>query len=203
MEFSQCCCLPPGGGGATGILTTDADEDRAAIEFYGQADLTKYDSDGNPVFTQTIHNQVVNTGEVFILNAVFDDGATDVADAAQIGSICVTSALTVSEAMTATSFDTANAITETNCKQATASVAGSVATIGPLTFKEGVSGNVATDDTIVGIGVCQGRTASDDDFNNCATAGILFSVIDTDDVTLGDGETVAITYTFTLASPNS
>lgn len=174
------------------------------VQFYGFAEIIKYDENRNVIFTQTVHNQLVNTGEEFLLDQVFEDGGTAAADDVQIGSICVTDAgsPTIAEGETAASFDTANSITQTNCiEDQSVTTTGGTAVIGPLTFTAGT--HTAVDDTITAIGICQNDTTDNGPFNNCATEGILFAVVNTSDVTLATGETVDITYTFDISSGSS
>jgi len=172
------------------------------LEFAGYLTVAKYDENGNNVFTQTIHNRLVDTGEAFLLQQVFQDGNAAKPDNVQIGSICLTdeTAFTSSETMTAAEFDTANTITETNCIQDTAVdiVVGQIAEIGPLTFSAGT--HLADGDTITGVGICQNDVTDDLDFNNCTTEGILFAAVNIPDVTLNAGETAQITYTFDMTS---
>lgn len=173
------------------------------IVFYGAAEIIKYDENGNVVYTQIIHNQLVDTGEEFLLDQVFHDGATTI-DAEQIGVICISNdtSFTVAETETAALFDTGNTITDANCKEdSTGDVVttGGTAVIGPLTFAAG-GANIANDDTITGIAICQADTSDDNDHVDCATEGIMFAVVNTSDVTLASGETVDITYTFDITS---
>ena len=57
------------------------------LEFGGYLTLAKYDENGNNVFTQTIHNRLVDTGEAFLLQQVFQDGFAANPDNVQIGAI--------------------------------------------------------------------------------------------------------------------
>jgi len=170
--------------------------------FYGAGTATLLDSQGNEQFSQTIHNLLVDTGEDFLLDATFQDGATDVADNVQIGSICIsTGTIVVSETRIATDFDTANALTEANCKEDTlVGTTGSVATVNPATFTCGET-NCTDNDIITGFAVCQNDVTDDLDFINCATEGIMFAIIDlSPDITLALDETLDITYTFDVTS---
>jgi len=172
-----------------------------ALVFRGYVTVVKYDADRNEVWREVVKNRFVNTGEDFVLDQTFQDTVT-LADNAQIGSICISDAatITVSETELASDFDTDNLITETNCKEdTTVTTTASVATIGPLTFTCGGT-NCADNDTITGIAICQNDVTDDTDFNDCATEGIMFSVIDISDVTLAASETVDITYTFDIVS---
>ncbi len=182
---------------AQGVISND-------LEFGGYLTLAKFDENGNNVFVQTVHNRLVDTGETFLLQQVFQEGTTVGADAVQIGAICVTDeVITISEALTAATFDTGNGITETNCKEdTTVTLASQTAQIGAITFSAG-GANVADGDTITAIGICQNDATDDGDFANCATEGILFAAVDTADVTLNAGETVQITYTFDISSAST
>jgi len=172
------------------------------LEFDGYLTVAKYDENGNNVFTQTIHNRLVDTGEAFLLQQVFQDGTAANPDNVQIGAICLTdeTAFTSSETMTAATFDAGNSITETNCIEDTAVdiVGGQIAIIGPVTFSAGT--HLADGDTITGVGICQSDVSDDLDFTDCATEGILFAAVNIADVTLATGETAQITYTFDMSS---
>lgn len=173
------------------------------LEFGGYLTVAKYDENGNNVFTQTLHNRLVDTGETFLLQQVFQEGTAVGADNIQIGAICLTDeiAISISETMTAAAFDAGNAITETNCIEDTAVdlSGGQTAVIGPVTFSAGT--HVAAGDTITAVGICQSNSAGGNDFNDCTTTGILFAVVDIPDFTLNSGETADITYTFDMSSP--
>ena len=178
-------------------------------KMYGVATLVAYDLERNEIFSQTVHNRLLDTGEDLINDMVFSDGSTDVADADAVGSICAydDSATTIAtlaadETTTAAAFDTGNANGQTECVTdiSVDTTGASIAVIGPLTFTGGT--NVDATGTVNGIGVCNAHN-TDAAFNDCATEGALFAIVNTSDVTLGAGETVDITYTFSLASPSN
>lgn len=184
----------------TAVIPFDFEKNDFDQKFYGFATIEKLDVNGNNVFTQQVHNRLVDTGETFLLQQTFQD-STSASDNTQIGAICVSDeAITVAETVTAATFDSGNGVTENNCKEdTTVTISSQTAQVGPLTFQAG-SINVANGDVIRSIGICQNDVTDDGDFNDCATEGILFSVIDTSDVTLNSGETVQITYTFDITS---
>lgn len=170
----------------------------------GVATITHKDADGNVISVNQYHNRVVDTGEEFLLDQVFQDGAST-ADNGSIGAICIgdQGTVTVAETETAADFDGDNTITEANCKEdTTVTTSGGQAVIGPLTFTCGGT-NCADGDTITGIAICQNDVTDDGDFNDCATEGIMFSVIDISDVTIGAGESVDIDYTFDVITATS
>ena len=174
-------------------------------KFYGMITLVKYDENRNEVFSQSVHNQLVDEGETFLLGASFYDNVASPADNTAIGAICLTDTVTVAEGEDASSFDTANGITEPSCIVVDV-VTGFVditttqglAVIGPLTFDAPT--HIGATETVDGIGICQSNVGSTP-YANCATAGILFAVINTADVTLASTETVDVTYTFNMTSP--
>ena len=186
------------------IIPGNFDSVNNELTFYGMGTITQFDKDGNEIFSQSVHNQVVNTGEDFLLDQTFQDGVTG-ADNVQIGSICIgdQGKVTVAETETAADFDGDNGITEANCKEdTTVTTTGSIATVNPATFTCGGT-NCANGDTITGFAVCQNDATDDLDFTDCATEGIMFAVIDSADTTLNAGETLDITYNFDITSGSS
>lgn len=183
---------------------------------YGMANIVKNDNQGNEIFQQSVHNQLVDQGEDLILDSVFADGNAPLGDTVSFGAICVTqeaiaNANAATEDDTAASFDTANTLDDQDvCEDSTTvTTSGSIATIGPITFDAG-GVNVDNGDTINGIGICQKDTDNSGDtiFANCAaggagTSGSLLAAVGTSAVTLNAGETVVITYTFNLVSGTS
>ncbi len=178
---------------------------------FGKATMTYNDAFGNEMLTQSVHNQLFNQGENFILGATFKNGTTVIADNVSIGAICLYAGVDqTDENLTNTLFNTAHDTGEAggddalNCRtDATGGVtfANRIATVGPLTFEAGSgTDNLDATKTITGIGVCDAH-ASDSDVRGCTTT--LFAVVDTSDVTLALGETVDITYTFNLDSDGS
>ncbi len=182
-------------------------------KMYGTATLIAYDIEKNEMFSQTVHNRLVDTGEDLINTNVFSDGFASTADADAVGSICafedgggfLIADLNV-ENTTSAIFDTGNQNGQLECitDDSVDTSGASTAVIGPLTFTGGNGGgaNVDIGGTVNGIGICNAE-ASDAAFQDCATEGDLFAIVNTSDVTLGDGETVQITYTFSLESPSS
>jgi len=172
-------------------------------KFYGYVTLVAYDENRNEVLSQTIHNRLVDTGETFLLEATFTEG-TAPADNTQIGAICLIEDSSVDdiETHTAADFDGNNTISATNCvvEPAVDLSTQGLAVLGMLQFTGGT--HTTSGDTIDGIGICQGNGGTTP-YALCASAGILFSVIDTSNVILVTDETVDITYTFNMTSPNN
>lgn len=172
--------------------------------FYGAGTATLLDNQGNELFSQTIHNQLVDTGEDFLLDQTFSDTVASVADNISIGMICISDfAVTVGEAETATDFDVDNGLdaVASPCKQDEAvTTTGSIATVNPATFTCGGT-NCIDNDIITGFAVCQNDVTGSTDVTTCAAEGIMFAVIDlSPDITLANLETLDITYTFDVTS---
>lgn len=190
------------------VLPAEQNTSATGLSLYGMGSLIVNDATGNEVFAQTIHNRVVDQGEAFIIDQVFDDGTASQADNVSVGAICISNNASFSgadETLTAATFDTEDSLTAANCKQETAGAVSdstpSTAVITPAAFT--TSNLDAAGETIYGIGICQNESADDNDYANCATgstSGILFAAVDTTDVTLQTGETVLITYTFDIVS---
>jgi len=189
------------------LSATQANSD---ITFYGAATLVHFDAYGNELFRQTVHNQLVDTGETFMLGQTFDEDAqhTDVTtEASQIGAICIDDTVTVAEGNTAADFsgvnnglDDANDLTCVVDTSVDITGTQGKAVIGPLTFSAGGT-NLDDGDLIDGIGICQGTGGVD--YQGCDDGGILFASVETSDVTVNAGESVQITYTFDLTSGSS
>jgi hypothetical protein len=172
-----------------------------AAKVAGTVHVTKYDAGGNVVFADSESNALMAAGADYILNNIFVDGVTPTADNVQVGSICVTDAdINQDEAETASDFDGDNGLTSNNCKRdSEVTFSNQVATIGPLVFDAGDT-NFADDTTIKAVGICTAQSANNTAYNDCGlNSGILFAQVDlANDITVGSGETLAITYTFDM-----
>ena len=173
-------------------------------KMYGIATILLKDSTGNILFENVIHNQVVDTGTGYMLDQTFGDGGTDVSDANQVDTMCVTDASApagaTDDTATATSFNTENGLTGNNCKGSISfSTASTTAGSGTQTFSAGTHFLAGT--VVGGIGICGNGGNGAGPFNDCdTTAGQapLLAVVDTTNVTVNAGESVDITYTLTL-----
>jgi len=191
------------------ILPANVDVQTPAF-LYGAATIVAHDAYGNEFFSQTVHNQLFDEGEVLLINQTFTDlGGLAVVDNVQIGAICLSADLTPSttESDTNTLFnsdhdaaDNSTASVTTNClTDGSVTSSAQVVTLGPLTFtaQDDDSGNWFALDTVTNIGICDAH-ATDNPVRGCAAN--LFAVVDTSDVTLADNETVDVTYTFDISS---
>jgi len=193
------------------VLMLPANVDEQTPSFlYGAATIVAHDAYGNEIFSQTVHNQLFDEGEILLINQTFTDlGGIAVLDNIQIGAICLSADLvpSVLETDTNTIFNiahnaaaNASSIVSTNClTDPLVESASQVVTLGPLTFtaQDDDSGNWFALDTVTNIGICDAHSG------NAAVRGCaanLFAVVDTSDVTLADNETVDVTYTFDISS---
>jgi len=204
------------------VIPGNIDTTQNEFALYGMANMVKHDALGNEVFQQSVHNQLTNEGEQYILQASFADGTTAQGNTVSFGAICVSDQAfpAAPEDETALLFDTDNGFNtagQLTCEQDGTSaivITGGKAVIGPFEFTEDAVANfnIPENGIIESIGVCQ----QDDDvslaaptgFLDCdngsnGTGGKLLAVIDVTTTTLGDGETVDITYTFDISDANS
>lgn len=173
-------------------------------KMYGIATIILKDSTGNILFENVIHNQVVDAGTTYMLDQTFGDGGTDVSDANQVDTMCVTDALAPSGATddteTAADFNTENGLTGNNCKgNISFTTAATTAGSGTQTFSAATHFPAGT--VVGGIGICGNGGNGSGPFPDCdTTAGQapLLAVVDTTNVTVNAGESVDITYTLTL-----
>ena len=186
------------------VLPSGMDSLQEQGKFYGAAHLLVRDAAGNELLSQTVHNTLLDTGEVFIIDQAFTGatgGAADVLDTNQISAICVTDVTTITEASIASDFSGANNnLGGTNHCHFTIPdhVGDGTVILGSVTFTGGI--DVAIADTIRSIAICNNNAGAD--YLDCDTPanGIAMAAIATSAVQLGDTETVDITYTFDLSS---
>ena len=194
------------------ILPANAVEQTPSF-LYGAATIVAHDAYGNEVFSQTVHNQLFDQGEDFLINQAFTNlGGGPTADATQIGAICLSAAAaSVTESDDNTAFNTAHDLADNgpldlsqNCRTdpLIAAAPAQIVTIGPLTFTADAAegANWFATDTVLHIGICDAESLNAD-IRGCTTT--LFAVVNTSDVTLADTETVDVTYTFDLSSGGS
>ena len=195
---------------ATMLIPINAESTNTASAFYGIAHVTTWDAAGNPTSTQSVHNALINLGEAFIIDQVFQEGNTPATlpEAEQIASICISEDATYVDAgpaedntETVAQFDASDGTTLLNCIEDTAV---SDASVGIAVIDSGVTFDAGThadqDATYTVIGICPGH-ATLTEFATCAAAGdgtnpVLFALVDITDFVLGAGESATITYTF-------
>ena len=184
------------------VLPSGMDSLQEQGKFYGAAHLLVRDAAGNELLSQTIHNRLLDTGENFINSQVFTDGVA-VADNAQMSAICVSDQGAVAETDTAASIAAANGLTGGNhCHFTVPSVnADGTVVLGPEQFVGGT--DISATEIINSIAICSDNAGTDYTECNTATSPLAFAAIVTSAVQLGDTETVDITYTFDISSPNT
>jgi len=184
------------------LPTTNSNTQSDLPKMYGIATIVLKDSTGNILFENVIHNEVVNTGTDFMLDQAFRDTSTDTSDGNQVDTMCVTNAVAVdtSNTATATSFNSDNLLTSTNCiGNIVFSRTDTTANSGTQIFSE--TTHFPADTVVTGIGICGNDTFGAGPFLDCkiaANQAPLLAVFDTTNVTVGAGESVDITYELTL-----
>lgn len=206
------------------MIPAQSGADESDFRYWGYAHLVVFDAAGNEVMAQTVHNNLMDEGEDYLVRQGFKEagGNDETVDNDQIASICISddgtfadpgSALT--ETDTASTFDGATGgalAAATTCQDDLAvdvSVSGAPV-IGPLTFTYGTHTPGTGSFTITTIGICQADgTGVASNFLDCEAAqtapvGILFGQIDIADFTLQNaGETAQIDYTFDIDDDTS
>jgi len=170
-------------------------------KFYGSAHLLVRDAAGNEVFSQTVHNRLLDLGENYIIAQAFQGGAADVIDANQIGAICVTDVTTIVEGSVAGDFSGVNnGLTGApHCLIAAPSHPDTgITVLGAVTFTGGT--NIGVDETIRSIAICGNNGGADYADCDASSSGLAIAAITTSAVQLGNTETVDITHTFELSS---
>ena len=187
------------------ILPAGVDNTQDEAKFYGAAHLLVKDASGNEVFQQTVHNRLLNAGENFIINQTFVGGGAPIVDTAQMSAICVTNLTLVNETDTATSYSApANTLTgDKHCHFTVPNIQNDgTVVLGAETFTGGT--DIGATETIRSIAICADNAAADyTDCDQAASNKIAFAAIVTSAVQLGATETVDVTYTFDLSSPDN
>jgi len=187
------------------VLPAGMDNIQEDGKFYGAAHLLVRDAAGNELFTQTVHNRLLDTGENYIVNQTFVGGSALLADNTQMSAICVTNVATVSETDTATTFSRpAMNLNGTNhCHPTTPQIPNDgTVQLGPLQFVGGA--DIGPGETIRSIAICTDNGGAN--YADCdipLSNAIAFAAIVTSSVQLGASETVDITYTFDMSSPDN
>jgi len=175
-----------------------------AALFYGAGTVTFADNQGNELFTQTVHNKLVDTGEDFMLDQTFQDGTTSL-DNVQIATICISDGtVALGDTQTAANFDTQNTldtVTEDPCIEDLAvGTSAGIATVNSATTFTCGGINCVDGDAVTGFAVCSAAAANDlRALCADAGAGIMFAAIQITSTTLNAGETLDVTYTFNVS----
>ena len=188
------------------VLPAGMDNIQEDGKFYGAANLLVRDAAGNELFQQTVHNRLLDTGENYIVNQTFVGGSALISDNAQMSAICVTNLTLVNETDTAASYSApANTLTigtGDHCHPtAPVIINDGKVVLGPEIFTGGT--DIGPGETIRSIAICTNNGGTDYADCDIPANGIAFAAIVTSSVQLGATETVDVTYTFDLSSPNS
>lgn len=167
---------------------------------YGMGTFVVHDAYGNEILRHVVHNVVVNDGENYIIDQVFNEGTTP-ATTGNIGSMCITgiAAFSPTDTTTAATLDADGTISAaTRCKNVTFNDGGDGSVTNTAT--QFTTTDAGTNVAITGIGICQDNAAT---FVNCDFTGggvnFLFAAVAlSPTVTLQTGETVDIDYTFSI-----
>ena len=210
------------------VIPSGVSADVAPMIFYGTADVQLADADGNVQLLQTVHNQLTDEGEAFLIDQVFDTGATAYTGDQRVSSICLL-------ADSYTDLDSADleALNDVNPDGDTGTLAhtgiakanratcggntsgdvaknGSTAVIGPVQFEAGTGFDAGQ--TVSGFAVCANggnathcdNTHGDPGSPSLGDAEALLAVINISDVGLpNSGDTLTVTYTFDISTDNA
>jgi len=190
------------------VLPIGVDNTQEEVKFYGAAHLVVRDAAGNEVFQQIVHNRLLNAGESYIINQTFVGSGAPLADNTQMSAICVTNLTLVNETDTASSYSNpANSLTVGaghHCHTTVPNIPNDgTVELGAETFTGGT--DIGATETIRSIAICSDNAGGGDydDCDQAASNAIAFAAIVTSAVQLGNGETVDITYTFDMSSPDN
>jgi len=177
--------------------------DGANPMFYGTANMVLSDSNGNILMTQTVHNQITDEGEAFIIDQVFTTGDAAVTGDNRVGALCI-----VENSDSAFGEGTVAAITNNlgnpsgnHCHVTSTTIVD----VGSTAVTEGEVFTAGTDftagETISGIVICK-MDGTTSDFNDCNTPGtpVALAALDLNNVTVTGTDTITITYTFDITT---
>lgn len=176
----------------------------------GMTTMVVHNALGEEVMFQQVHNQIVDTGENIIVNQLFANTTGVLTDGNNIGLICpmirLGGDMNINDQNTTAIFindDENTGSGSTQCLgDSTSTFVGTtgggvmiVGDAGGLAFtgSDG-NGNIGNGQILRGIGVF--TTSSNADLS----AQVLFALIDTSDVTVGQADTVNISYTFDISA---
>jgi len=181
--------------------------DGADPMFYGSVDMVLADPDGNILMTQTVHNQITDEGETYLINQVMDTTTAVVAADARVGAICIieNSDSVFGELATSTTVNNLDDLGGTHCKQtADMSNAASLSVTDAEVWTAGT--DFTAGETISGILICAKGGSGDTDFQDCDTptgTNVAFAALDLNNVTVTGTDTITITYTLNIVTGTS
>lgn len=174
--------------------------------FYGTASMVLADSEGRVLLTQTVHNQITDEGEAFLISQVFDTTTAARTDFNRVGMICLIQNLdsVFGEGTVANLADNITSGAGDSCHQDTdVSEAGtSTAVIAVAAFTSGV--DFTSGDEISGILICL-KDGDDQDMDGCDAGSndLAFAALDLTNATITGSDTITITYTFDVTTGSS
>ncbi len=171
--------------------------------FYGTANMILADSEGNVLLTQTVHNQITDEGEEFIIDQIFDTGDAALTGKNRAGMVCVIENSDLAFGESATSSLTNNLSNGgggDRCHQVTDvnDAVQSQATLAPAAFTAGT--DFDADQEISGILICL-KNGDDLDVDVCNV--VALAALDLANVTVSNTDTITITYTFNMTTNDS
>ncbi|ABK78143.1 hypothetical protein CENSYa_1521 [Cenarchaeum symbiosum A] len=182
--------------------------------FYGMAELVHIDGDGGIVSSQTVHNRLLDTGEGILIKGIF--GTLDTGEAPRL--ICITDDPGIlitnntdtpdEETLLSADFDPGSGFansTISTCKMADidTSTDESMAVM-TATFNGSASStpNILAGQEITHLVICNQDTDSSA-FTRCSAAGDAFAAINVGITTVASDDSVLVTYTYDLTSPDT
>jgi len=189
------------------MIFPSAITDEAIPMFYGTAHMVLSDSAGNVLMTQTIHNQVTDEGEEFIIDQVFTTADAAVTGNNRVGALCIieNSDSVFGEGTVAAVTNNLNAPGGAHCHVTSTTIvdAGdSKAVTESEVFTAGTDFDAG--ETISGIVICK-MDGTTGDFAECNTPGspLALAALDLNNVTVTGTDTITITYTFDITTTGS
>ena len=192
------------------VIPSAVSTDTAPMMLYGTANVELANADGNVVFAQTVHNRILDSGEEFIIDQVFDTGTTALTGDSRVSSICLVGTsgtwfdasgdASVPEGLTTAQVD-ANIATGTAPCIDVDDVDDDTTSTAILTGTFTAGTEVAVNSDIGGVAVC----ANGGDTATCsANSGMALAAVNFADQNMGaSGSTLAVTYTFDATTPST
>ena len=196
------------------VIPSAVSTDTAPMMLYGTANVELANPDGDVVFAQTVHNRILDGGEAFIIDQVFDTSATARTNDDRVSTLCVVNAsmsgfsgaddTTTNEGIIASEVDTAapstaSASSAAVCKDI-ADVDDDTASTAILAATYTSGTDVDTNVDIGGVAVC----ANGGGATCAANTGVALAAVNFADQNMGaSGSTLTVTYTFDATTPTT